>query len=81
MVYDESRKSGNKETQRRATPAVVCPHCQMPRDQWPNPEGYQKDENVLYCCEGCGEGSGCTCNDSENPSTEDTTLPDRNESI
>jgi hypothetical protein len=40
----------------------TCPNCGMPRQDWRgnNGEGYQSDDGV-YCCEGCADGSGCTC--------------------
>ena len=37
-----------------------CPGCEMPRDEWPEPQGYTKD-GQRYCCQGCAEGTGCTC--------------------
>jgi hypothetical protein len=39
-----------------------CPGCGMPREDWPKVAGagYAKD-GVVYCCEGCADGSGCTC--------------------
>lgn len=36
-----------------------CPACGMERDEWPD-VGYSKD-GQLYCCQGCAEGTGCTC--------------------
>jgi len=41
-----------------------CPNCGMEREQWPNPQGVQV-EGETYCCEGCADGSGCTCEPSE----------------
>ena len=40
----------------------ACPNCSRPRDQWPDDAagGYTKD-GAVYCCQGCIEGSGCTC--------------------
>jgi hypothetical protein len=39
-----------------------CPGCGMPREDWPDgdPGGFAKGDAV-YCCRGCAEGSGCTC--------------------
>jgi hypothetical protein len=36
-----------------------CPECGMDRSDWPA-GGYTKG-NAEYCCEGCAEGTGCTC--------------------
>jgi hypothetical protein len=40
-----------------------CPVCEMPRDEWPDDStgGYVGDNEVVYCCQGCATGSGCTC--------------------
>jgi len=40
----------------------TCSRCDMPRHQWQGNDG----EGVLrndqtYCCQGCAEGTGCTC--------------------
>ena len=37
----------------------VCPGCGMLKNAWPG-EGYTY-ENETYCCQGCAEGTGCTC--------------------
>lgn len=40
----------------------TCPTCGMPRDEWPDDSGGGFiRENVLHCCKGCAEGTGCTC--------------------
>src|SRR5688572_9704592 len=36
-----------------------CPGCRMPKNDWPG-EGYTH-EGQSYCCQGCAEGTGCTC--------------------
>ena len=41
------------------TPQPFCPNCKMPKNEWPG-EGYTF-ENQSYCCQGCAEGTGCTC--------------------
>lgn len=40
----------------------VCPRCGLPKESWQGDEGegYEKD-GTTYCCQGCAEGSGCTC--------------------
>jgi len=39
-----------------------CPNCGMSHNEWQGNggEGYSKDRET-YCCQGCGEGTGCTC--------------------
>jgi hypothetical protein len=36
-----------------------CPACGMARASWPD-EGYVR-AGVEFCCQGCAEGTGCTC--------------------
>jgi hypothetical protein len=36
-----------------------CPGCAMAKNEWPG-EGYTHDGQT-YCCQGCAEGTGCTC--------------------
>jgi hypothetical protein len=40
----------------------TCPACGMPKSAWKanNGQGYTKDGRI-YCCQGCAEGTGCTC--------------------
>jgi hypothetical protein len=40
-------------------PQPICPECGMPKNEWPG-EGYTH-EGQNYCCQGCAEGTGCTC--------------------
>jgi hypothetical protein len=37
----------------------ACPGCGMAKNDWPG-EGYTH-EGQSYCCQGCAEGTGCTC--------------------
>jgi hypothetical protein len=39
-----------------------CPNCLVSREDWPDDAdgGYLKD-GAVFCCRGCGEGTGCTC--------------------
>jgi hypothetical protein len=51
----------NKRTKTKSTPPPpTCPGCGMIKNSWPG-EGYTH-ENQTYCCQGCAEGTGCTCN-------------------
>jgi hypothetical protein len=40
----------------------TCPHCGMEQKDWTanHGQGYPDNEE-LYCCQGCAEGTGCTC--------------------
>src|SRR5436309_11206686 len=40
-------------------PAPACPGCRMEKNEWPG-EGYTH-EGETYCCQGCAEGTDCTC--------------------
>lgn len=42
-----------------SVPPPACPGCGMPKNEWPG-EGYAH-EGQIYCCQGCAEGTGCTC--------------------
>ncbi len=39
-----------------------CSKCGMPKDQWKENggQGVTKDDQT-YCCQGCADGTGCTC--------------------
>ena len=41
---------------------LQCPNCDMQQSEWlaSEREGYRAG-GVLYCCEGCATGAGCTC--------------------
>ena len=40
-------------------PQPFCPGCGMIKNAWPG-EGYTF-QGQNYCCQGCAEGTGCTC--------------------
>src|ERR1044071_2723671 len=42
-----------------STPLPACPGCTMTKNKWPG-EGYTHDGET-YCCQGCAEGTACTC--------------------
>ena len=56
-------ETGKKETASSSadisTPLPACPGCAMTKNEWPG-EGYTH-EGETYCCQGCAEGTGCTC--------------------
>jgi hypothetical protein len=54
-----ARNDSNKRARGRRVPQPFCPNCKMIKNDWPG-EGYTLGgEN--YCCQGCAEGTGCTC--------------------
>ena len=55
-VKTEKKQSGRL---RKSIPAPACPGCRMKKNEWPG-EGYTH-EGETYCCQGCAEGTGCTC--------------------
>ena len=57
-------KNHTMETQQtdplvNSAPLPACPGCRMVKNEWPG-EGYTHDGET-YCCQGCAEGTGCTC--------------------
>ena len=40
---------------------ALCPYCGAPRNLWPDDDkgGFQKGD-LVYCTEGCRDGTGCT---------------------
>ncbi len=39
-----------------------CPNCGMSRNEWQGNGGLGYEfQGQMYCCEGCAEGTGCTC--------------------
>ena len=55
----------NTQSNNSSTPVPACPGCGMVKNSWPG-EGYTH-ENQTYCCQGCAEGTGCTCRDVNKP--------------
>jgi hypothetical protein len=48
-----------KKQSQELSPVPACPGCGMIKNEWPG-EGYTHDGET-YCCQGCAEGTGCTC--------------------
>jgi hypothetical protein len=48
-----------------STPLPACPGCAMIKNEWPG-EGYTH-EGQTYCCQGCAEGTVCTCVSAAQP--------------
>lgn len=48
-----------------SSPVPTCPGCGMNKNEWPG-EGYAH-EGESYCCQGCAEGTGCTCRSVSEP--------------
>ena len=55
--------ANKQETTEKKTSTKPCPACGAPQSQWTEPNGYPKG-NKTYCCEGCADQSGCTCEPS-----------------
>jgi hypothetical protein len=53
------RSNGKNNRQNLRKPQPACPGCGMVKNDWPG-EGYTY-EGQSYCCQGCAEGTGCTC--------------------
>lgn len=44
-----------------STPELLCPECDMPQSEWQfNGNGFER-YGQTFCCQGCAEGTGCTC--------------------
>jgi hypothetical protein len=56
---DAEKKATFNSSTDTSTPPPACPGCAMTKNEWPG-EGYTH-EGETYCCQGCAEGTGCTC--------------------
>jgi len=57
MKTGKLKKTAPKDS--ASTPMPACPGCAMVKNAWPG-EGYTH-EGETYCCQGCAEGTDCTC--------------------
>lgn len=55
----KSTKPSSERKRSKTKSEEACPGCGMARADWPE-TGYTYDER-RYCCQGCAEGTGCTC--------------------
>lgn len=55
-----------KQQQSSGKATGSCPNCSMAAADWP--EGGYKLGSQTYCCQGCAEQTGCTC-DTEKRAT------------
>ena len=57
VVRQPAENQGQMQNQ-----AQACANCGMPKDEWRgnNGQGFQMADKT-YCCQGCAEGTGCTC--------------------
>ncbi|HWX23359.1 MAG TPA: hypothetical protein VN578_25950 [Candidatus Binatia bacterium] len=53
------KKETAKLSKVTSIPLPACPGCSMIKNEWPG-EGYTH-EGETYCCQGCAEGTGCSC--------------------
>ena len=56
---DEHKNQADTATNTEQPPHPACPKCGMIKNDWPG-EGYTH-EGQIFCCQGCAEGTGCTC--------------------
>jgi hypothetical protein len=64
MNPNETRQS-DMEDMEESGEVQTCPSCGMEKAEWSNPkQGFVKEEET-YCCQGCAEGTGCTCSEDE----------------
>ena len=51
----------------RSHESLTCVSCGLPQSLWQprDVEAYSEDEQ-RYCCEGCEQGTGCTCQSAPN---------------
>jgi len=62
----ENKKNGTTAPSTGTSiPLPSCPGCARLKNAWPG-EGYTH-ERETYCCQGCAEGTGCTCGSSAQP--------------
>jgi hypothetical protein len=53
-------------------PPPYCPNCDAHQSLWQSPLGQPADvkgyalDDQWYCCEGCAQGTGCTCQSAAN---------------
>lgn len=46
--------------QKSSTQGAACPNCGMAARDWSQEGGYALGSQT-YCCQGCAEQTGCTC--------------------
>src|SRR4029077_2545107 len=63
MKPAKKQRTGARKSTSSTGPA--CPGCGMIKNEWPG-EGYTH-EGETYCCQGCAEGTGCTCKEVAQP--------------
>ena len=58
----EEQTAAQMDEGQQAPTAETCPNCGMAKEDWRgnSGQGYSVG-GILYCCEGCAKGSGCTC--------------------
>ena len=61
-MYEENRAQYKSTHNHQET----CANCSMPQKDWSG-VGYVEmyDISKAYCCKGCAEGTGCTCEEDE----------------
>ena len=59
IMFERRHIRMEKKQSQESSPLPACPGCGMIKNEWPG-EGYTHDGET-YCCQGCAEGTGCTC--------------------
>lgn len=54
-----SKNASSRATAEPQKTVETCPGCGMERADWPD-KGHER-EGFRFCCQGCAENSGCTC--------------------
>ncbi len=64
MKYPNETKGS--EVEEPETEERTCPSCGMAEPEWTANQGrgFARDEQS-YCCQGCAEGTGCTCKEDQ----------------
>ena len=70
LLYNQEKSSSMNPNETRGTEGEkeemerTCPNCGMEQKDWSANEGQGfTQRREFYCCEGCAEGTGCTCAD------------------
>jgi len=56
---ESTRMNMEKQQSQKSNPVPACPGCGMIKNELPG-EGYTHNGQT-FCCQGCAEGTGCTC--------------------
>jgi len=61
-----------KETEESIAGQDICSRCALSKEEWSANRGKGfKSKGEIYCCEGCAEDTGCTCENDQDLSEGD----------